>query len=257
MSTEKFNVNKEQIENQVKKEILAEQKYWQQNSAKLRAVEQRVPTYEDFRQMVLASHLKPLDKGESFRDNLNRNNVWNSLANTNSSDPNFENLLKESNAELEKQKEILINNKPKSSLDFIKTWNLIEDKHDEKTKWQFLNKLGADSIKSIFKAEINGDMLGKFIILFEKKLSEQIENEEKLDISFMKENLDLIFDLLKCFIQCKRFSLNLMFLKESEINALKRIISFFENKSNIEKNKLTFYEVNEECIKYLKSSYLT
>jgi len=256
MSAEKFNINKEQIENQVKKEILAEQKYWQQNSAKLRAVEQRVPTYEDFRQMVLASHLRPLDKGESFRDNLNKNNIWNSLANTNSSDPSYEKLLKETNAELEKQKEILINIKPKSSLDFVKTWNIIENKHDEETKWQFLEELGADLIKHIFKAEINGDMLGKFIVLFERKLNELIENEDKLDIPAMKKNLDLIFDLLSCFIQCKRFSLNLMFLKDSEINAFKRIINFFENKSNIQQNKLIFYEVNEECITNLKSSYL-
>lgn len=80
MSEEKMNINKEQIQNQVKREILLEEKYWRENSAKLRAVEQRVPTYEDFRQMVLASHLKPLDKGESIRDNKKNINIWNSLA---------------------------------------------------------------------------------------------------------------------------------------------------------------------------------
>ena len=257
MSNEKFNISKEQIENQVKKEILAEQKYWQQNSAKLRAVEQRVPTYEDFRQMVLASHLKPLDKGESFRDNLNRNNIWNSLAGSNSSDPNYEALLKKSNAELDKQKELLISIKPKSSLEFIKTWRQIEDKHDEETKWQFLDNLGVDSIQLVFKTEINGEMLGKFLTLFDTKLTDLIENEQTLEEPIMKKCLDLVFGLLKCFTQCKRFSLNLMFLKENELDAFKRVINFFENKSNIQQNKLTFYELDDECINYLKSSYLT
>lgn len=77
---ENFQINLQKLQDQVKSEVLAEEKYNLQNGAKLRAIEQRVPTYEDFRQMVLASHLRPLDKGESFKDNLDQNKIWNSLA---------------------------------------------------------------------------------------------------------------------------------------------------------------------------------
>jgi coiled-coil domain-containing protein 103 len=253
---EKFTFDKEQIQNQVKNEVLAEEKYWQKNSAKMRAVEQRVPTYEDFRQMVLASHLKPLEKGESIRDNKNKTNTWNSLACSNNIDLNYEILLKESNLELEKQLNALINTKPKTSLEFTKIWRQIEEKHTDEIKWNFLDNLGADSIKQIFSVEINGDMLGKFITLFEKKLDELITSEDKIDKSIIIKHLDLIFNLLNCFTRCNRFKLNLMFLKDSELNSFKKIVNFFDNRSNIQNNKLIFYEVSNEFIQNLKSNYL-
>lgn len=256
MSEEKMNINKEQIQNQVKREILLEEKYWRENSAKLRAVEQRVPTYEDFRQMVLASHLKPLDKGESIRDNKKNINIWNSLADSKNLDPNYEKLLMQSNLEHEKQKSSLINTKPKTSLEFIKIWRQLEEKHTDEMKWDFLENLGANAIKNVFMTEINGDMLGKFLILFENKLNDLIENESQMEQSIIVNYLNLIFDLLKCLTRCNRFKLNLMFLKDSELNAFKKIISVFEENSNVQLRKFIFYEFNQESIDYLKSNYL-
>lgn len=255
MNEEKVYIDKEKIKNQVKNEILAEEKYWLQNSAKLRAVEQRVPTYEDFRQMVLASHLRPLDKGESIRDNKNKLNLWNSHASSSNQDINYENLLKQSNQELQ-QKMSILDSKPKSSLEFTKIWKLIEDKRDDELKWNFLTSLGVDSIKDIFRVEINGELLGKFLTLFELKLNHMIENEEQLDKELMTKELNLIFELLECFPQCNRFKLNLMFLKESEIKSLKKIIDFFNAKANLKANKLTFYELSDKCAENLNSCYL-
>ena len=62
MEQEKFTVDYNKIQNEVKNAVKAEQRYWTENDAKFRAIAQHVPTYEDFRQIVLASHLKPLDK---------------------------------------------------------------------------------------------------------------------------------------------------------------------------------------------------
>jgi len=42
----------------------SETRYWQQNDAKFRALAQKVPTYEDFKEIVAASHLRPLDAKE-------------------------------------------------------------------------------------------------------------------------------------------------------------------------------------------------
>ena len=123
-------------------------------------------------------------------------------------------------------------------------------------KWDFLENLGANAIKNVFMTEINGDMLGKFLILFENKLNDLIENESQMEQSIIVNYLNLIFDLLKCLTRCNRFKLNLMFLKDSELNAFKKIISVFEENSNVQLKKFIFYEFSQESIEYLKSNYL-
>ena len=47
-----------------------------------------------------------------------------------------------------------------------------------------------------------------------------------------------------------------MFLKDSELNAFKKIISVFEENSNVQLKKFIFYEFSQESIEYLKSNYL-
>ena len=100
------------------------QKYWRENDAKFRAIEQRVPTYEDFRQMVLGSHLRPLEKGESLRDEKGQiatKKVWNSMAEA--SGPN----AVVSSFEVESYQQMVMKHaKPKSSLEFVKVWNQLE-----------------------------------------------------------------------------------------------------------------------------------
>ena len=100
------------LENEVRNAINADEKYWRENSTKLRAIEQRVGTYEDFRQMVLAAHLKPLDKGESLKSDFNKN-TWNLIASK--TNPN-EQLARNSNQAQFSYKQ------PLSSLEFVQTW---------------------------------------------------------------------------------------------------------------------------------------
>lgn len=207
---DKFEINLEKLQTQVEKEILAERKYLRENDAKLRAVEQRVPTYEDFRQMVLASHLKPLDKGETLRDNMNKGNkVWNSAV------IRKDNKIIDLNLQNSTDVAYLVDSDPKSNLEFVKIWKKLEINSNEQKylKWNFLKNLGIEKITNLFKIEINGDLLGNFFVLFENIL----KNEYSI------ESAKFIIDLLNLFSKTNRLKINMMFLKKEDIDACKSL----------------------------------
>ncbi|XP_057391677.1 coiled-coil domain-containing protein 103 isoform X3 [Balaenoptera acutorostrata] len=54
------------LEKELQAALTADEKYKRENAAKLRAVEQRVASYEEFRGIVLASHLKPLEQKDKI-----------------------------------------------------------------------------------------------------------------------------------------------------------------------------------------------
>ncbi|XP_032442976.1 dynein axonemal assembly factor 19 [Xiphophorus hellerii] len=65
------------LEKELKAAVESERKYQRENQAKLRAVSQGVD-YDQFRGLVLTSHLKPLDKKD--RDGAPRKQPWNPVA---------------------------------------------------------------------------------------------------------------------------------------------------------------------------------
>uniref|UniRef100_A0A8B9UEC2 Dynein attachment factor N-terminal domain-containing protein n=1 Tax=Anas zonorhyncha TaxID=75864 RepID=A0A8B9UEC2_9AVES len=58
--------------------LAADEKHAREDEAKFRAVRQRVGSYEEFRDIVLASHLKPLEKKDKMGNK--RNVLWNPCA---------------------------------------------------------------------------------------------------------------------------------------------------------------------------------
>ncbi|KAK6618749.1 hypothetical protein RUM43_013140 [Polyplax serrata] len=73
-----FNILEGELENA----IMLDENYKRENNAKFRAVEQRVATYDEFRDIVKASHLRPLDKNEKIADPKisQKNVIWNVAA---------------------------------------------------------------------------------------------------------------------------------------------------------------------------------
>ncbi|XP_016057511.1 PREDICTED: coiled-coil domain-containing protein 103 isoform X3 [Miniopterus natalensis] len=63
------------LEKELQAALTADEKYQRENAAKLRAVEQRVASYEEFRGIVLASHLKPLERKDKIGEK--RTVPWN------------------------------------------------------------------------------------------------------------------------------------------------------------------------------------
>ncbi|XP_035510229.1 coiled-coil domain-containing protein 103 [Morone saxatilis] len=68
------------LERELQRAIESEQRYERENEAKLRAVGQRV-TYSQFRDLVLSSHLKPLERKD--KDGAPRRQPWNPVAPSN------------------------------------------------------------------------------------------------------------------------------------------------------------------------------
>lgn len=54
------------LEKEFNRAVEADAKYQRENAAKFRAVEQRVGSYEEFKDIVAASHLKPLEKKDKM-----------------------------------------------------------------------------------------------------------------------------------------------------------------------------------------------
>ena len=52
----------QKLEKELASAVEADAKYQRENDAKFRAVEQRVASYEEFRDIVNAAHLKPLER---------------------------------------------------------------------------------------------------------------------------------------------------------------------------------------------------
>ncbi|XP_054252407.1 coiled-coil domain-containing protein 103-like [Indicator indicator] len=63
------------LEQELLAAVAADEQRARENEAKLRALRQGVPSYEEFRNIVLASHLKPLEKKDKVEKR--RKVLWN------------------------------------------------------------------------------------------------------------------------------------------------------------------------------------
>merc|ERR1719219_450200 len=71
-------MNLNRLENDLRNLVEQDKVYQQRNDAKIRAVEQRVPTYEHFEQLVAGSHLKPLGADDTIGGMTYQK--WNTMA---------------------------------------------------------------------------------------------------------------------------------------------------------------------------------
>ncbi|BFZ21847.1 hypothetical protein BsWGS_24886 [Bradybaena similaris] len=191
------------LEKEIKNAVVSEERYWQENDAKIRAVEQRVPTYDDFREMVLAAHLKPLEKKDKLSSIEKFTQVWNPSAQKFSKPQGTKEQphlnAQEEPPEQNKPEEESAMKLPGSGTEFILHW-----RHHCKTQEErknFLFTVGAQKLAKIFKVEINGDLLGEFLeclrCLEDNKVAQAVE-------------------ILETLTKCQRFSLSLAFLSKKE-----------------------------------------
>ncbi|XP_028310442.1 dynein axonemal assembly factor 19 isoform X2 [Gouania willdenowi] len=77
MTSQNDIINFRALEVELQAAVESERKYQRENDAKLRAVHQGAP-YDQFRNMVLTSHLKPLEKQDKVGGA--RKQPWNTVA---------------------------------------------------------------------------------------------------------------------------------------------------------------------------------
>ncbi|XP_078385970.1 dynein axonemal assembly factor 19 isoform X1 [Cetorhinus maximus] len=174
------------LESELQTALFLDEKHKRENDAKFRAVHQKVGSYEEFRDIVLASHLKPLD----LRDKLGaRNQPWNICARSTSTKDSVQvGLSKHPNSQ------------PKTAAEFSRDWRRYYSTEPE--KYNFLLNLGGQLLGSIFHAEIGFGFLGEFLVI--------------LCNHFQPTDGQAIYWILLHLSQTQRFDLNVDFLNGRE-----------------------------------------
>ncbi|NXU21993.1 CC103 protein, partial [Thalassarche chlororhynchos] len=175
------------LERELQAAVAADERRERENDAKLRAVRQRVPSYEEFRNIVLASHLKPLEKKDKI--GKRRNVLWNPCA-AHAKAPQA------SDVEIPQELDQL----PGTSAEFYRDWRRCLKSGKE--KYQLLLELGGNALGRIFQADLGFGLLGEFLTV----LAENVCHEDR----------DAILQILQSLSGTKRFGLNVDLLSESE-----------------------------------------
>ncbi|KAL5005856.1 hypothetical protein ScPMuIL_017014 [Solemya velum] len=191
------------LEREVHDAMSADSKYWVENDAKIRAVTQKVGSYDEFRDIVLAAHLKPLEKDDKFTD-IKFQQTWNSLA------PKSKDVPTTSPDAATFKDSVKL---PQTGQEFVQEWR----RHHKTTDKQYiyLLRIGAECLSRIFKTEISFGLLGDFLIA--------------LNTEFSAGDSESVLAILQHLSQVGRFSLSVQFLskkeKESCENLFKRLKS--------------------------------
>ncbi|KFM13310.1 Coiled-coil domain-containing protein 103, partial [Aptenodytes forsteri] len=139
------------------------------------------------RNIVLASHLKPLEKKDKM--GKRRNVLWNPCA-AHAKAPQA------SDVEIPQELDQL----PRTSAEFYRDWRRCLKSRKE--KYQLLLELGGKALGGIFQADLGFGLLGEFLTV----LAENVCHEDR----------DAILQILQSLSGTKRFGLNVDLLSEPE-----------------------------------------
>ncbi|XP_064635303.1 coiled-coil domain-containing protein 103-like [Lineus longissimus] len=204
-SKDEDRIDFDKLELELNAAVEADSKYWRENDAKFRALDQKVGSYEEFRDIVLASHIKPLDKGDKIQEHFNQ--PWNiAAAKRLGSDSGKDAALIKQDSHL-----------PKTNQELMRDWGRYCKTAEE--RYSLLSKLGCENLRKIFKTGI--EILGDIFDLFHKY--------EKTDVQFCLE-------LLETLTKAERFGLSLDFLSKDEKASCKKM--FEKLRGIVEKDQL-------------------
>ncbi|NWH80115.1 CC103 protein, partial [Piaya cayana] len=174
------------LERELRAAVAADEQQERENAAKLRALHQHVASYEEFRNIVLASHLKPLEK----KDKIGKRKIlWNPYA-THTKAPQA------SNVEIPQELDQL----PRTSAEFYRDWRRCLKSGKE--KYQLLLELGGEALGRIFQADLGFGLLGEFLTVLAENVCPQ--------------DGDAILQILQSLSGTQRFGLNVDLLSEPE-----------------------------------------
>ncbi|XP_063816049.1 coiled-coil domain-containing protein 103 [Pseudophryne corroboree] len=197
-------LNFRELERELANAVAADQKYQRENDAKFRASHQKVASYEEFRDIVLASNLKPLERKDKIGGD--RKQPWNATASTNSSSRESAcTMLQEALSE------------PKNAFEFTRYWSRI----DVKERYDFLVHFGAKKLSCIFQMEVPSGLVGEFLFVLEE--------------NFQSVHLEEVMVILQCLAETQRFHLSLLFLSDLEKERCKELFVKLQNAVNDKK----------------------
>ena len=188
MSKQMKGINLQKLATNFAQEKSKDERYWQKNDAKFRAVHQRCSNYDEFRQIVAAAHLRPLDRNETLT--LERaSTAWNQpAANQSSSEVSL-------SSEPSNRPSVPVS-KPRNQTELLQQWRRLP----AEMKLEYLHQLG--DFESLFQLDIPADVLDDLPVLYRSDCSVR--------------DAQMLVDLLSHLGQSKRFELMKGFLSEEK-----------------------------------------
>ncbi|XP_011866572.1 PREDICTED: coiled-coil domain-containing protein 103-like [Vollenhovia emeryi] len=229
MSALKAPIDYRDLEKELHAALVADEFYQLQNDAKIRAIEQAVPTYEHFRQMVNGAHLKPLDR-DDMKPKIGAQ--WNPLIN--STKP------RDSTASTVSRKSTRGKGNGGSAArsretceDFLQSWRTISD---HSAKFIHVWNLKNDLQHHIFRVEIPASFLGDFA-------NACLQHSSRVD------DVTSIVEVLDVLSACNRFDLTVCFMTSDEKSTCERLFRQLQLKGRSPDGSL------EDAIKSLAVKY--
>ncbi|KAM6174670.1 dynein axonemal assembly factor 19 [Erethizon dorsatum] len=139
------------LEKELQAALAVDEKYKRENAAKFRAVAQRVPSYEDFRSIVLASHLKPLERKDKMGGK--RTVPWNCHA------AQGRTFQEDVAIEISQEEAPF---QPRTSAEFYRYWRRHLRSGPE--RYQALLQLGGPTVGRLFQTDVGFGLLGELLV---------------------------------------------------------------------------------------------
>jgi len=194
-------INVSQLEAAIATAVRKDERYNLENDAKFRAVAQKVGSYEEFEDIVKASHMKPMTEDVAALS-LSRSS-WNPTGRTK------QRMTEEVPTYISAAAIPVLPAKAITDREFVRAWKAF--KNDGAKKFEYLISFKPSVLKAIFRSEISDGLLGDFLLaLAQGPITELAAS---------------VLDLLTALASTGRFSLALEFLAQTERAAVSKIFS--------------------------------
>ena len=191
--------NLDRLQEELEATMAYDSKYWRENDAKFRAVAQGV-SYEQFEDMVKASHLTPMERKDIVGQGGRKQGLWNSVAKDNSQQRPWPMEMHEGTTEPE------VFQLPRNLLELQKAWR----GRGQLERLELLAILGREGCGRLFATEVPSDLLMEMVTVL------QGDDREGWQ--------ELVVAVLGSCALAKRFSLCLQFLSAEEKERVQRLV---------------------------------
>ncbi|KAF7260961.1 hypothetical protein EG68_01489 [Paragonimus skrjabini miyazakii] len=201
--------------------VARDTRYWLENDTKIRAVEQGVPTYEHFRQLVAGCHLRPLDKAE-LASLAKSQTGW---THTRASD-----AVLNTSCIPAKPPELQV---PLNPQKFYSKWQLLRKQNnmsETDRQWrlcELIFKQTPQLLRDLFDSGLGASMLPELLsVMTHAYLVSNFVDPPF--ISTMKDLSMRILSTIQCFSESDQFSMAVEFLSTAELQTVRNLFDQIE-----------------------------
>ncbi|CAH8828739.1 unnamed protein product [Trichobilharzia szidati] len=232
----RLGINMHNLEREMNSAVVKESRYWIENDAKIRAVQQGVPTYDDFKELVAGCHLKPLERSELINSSSKKSS-WNYSAT----------LVNNSTTSFEPKSNSSINTKTCTTpQEFLSHWRQIKSSPvltDDNDKNNYLFELLLNQkdelLENLFHTGLGVSFLPDVLTILDHALI-QADNNTSSDDNSSYNIICKVFMILRNFQKSKQFPVAVDCLLDNEIKIAHQLLYRLKrigNKFNIFEGK--------------------